>query len=303
MHEAMSTVAKEGWAHLRELFGVSWDRLLFHGLCGLTHLWFVWAVMGTPHQHMNSPLDGLAVLLRSLGIPLPAWIADVSTWLGAPERAGLITLAAIGAGIAAIISARTRKSGPGIACVLLTLVAVQGGGSAVLVQTAVTIAAPWLAAVVLALLPQSPRSPSALGPQFHLPTTSTRLFSALGIYLEIAFASVLALAGLIYCFSTPERDPSDEATELSLTATDRLLDGTPDDKRAAHQALIVAGALLANKSEPRARSEHTERLRFRLTGPTGAAPLPGKLRRAGDLTPDQREAILMTARARAEARD
>ncbi|MFI9486442.1 hypothetical protein ACIG47_08610 [Promicromonospora sp. NPDC052451] len=154
----------------------------------MTHLWLVWAVMGTPHQHMNSPLDGLTVLLRSLGIPLLAWIADVSTWLGAPERAGLIAVAAIGAGIAAIISARTRRSGPGIACVMLTLVAVQGGGSAVLVQTAVTIAAPWLVSVVLALVSQSPRSASALGPQFDLPTTSIRLFSALGIYFEIAFA-------------------------------------------------------------------------------------------------------------------
>lgn len=120
--------------------------------------------METPRQLKSSPLDGVAVLLRSFGTRRPAWIADVSTRLSAPERARPITLAAIGAGIAAICGARAKKSGPGIACVLLTLVAV-------LVQTMADLRG---ASVGTPGSKITRHAWSAV-----LPTTSIRLFSPL----------------------------------------------------------------------------------------------------------------------------
>lgn len=275
-------VAGMSWSDIKELverpFGVSWDRALAGFVYSLASGWFWWAVF-TPVRP-RSPLDGVTRLLEMLTITPPAWISGTASWLSHPERAGLVVVLAIGAGLAATIYAGTQSTGSEAMCVILTLAAFQGGDRTLLMITLVTVAIPvalsWWLAVVQEKARRSDDPPLELPLEglFGNHTTSVTVKAALSSsfpFLLIPFAPLAVLVIMIRCLSADQ--PVDEAAALSYSALHRLHTGSAEDQRAAAPALILAGAVLADPHDIQARQAAARSLRGLFTGSTGAAPV------------------------------
>ncbi|MFC8797196.1 hypothetical protein ACFT2C_05660 [Promicromonospora sp. NPDC057138] len=256
-------------------FGVSWDRVLAGFVYSLASGWFWWAQLTSTRP--RSPLDGMTRLLETLTITPPAWISGTASWLSHPERAGLVVVLAVGAGLAATVYAGTQSTGSEAACVILTLAALQGGGWTLLMITFMTVAIPvalsWRLAVAQERARSSEDDPLLEG-FFGNHTTSVTVKAALSSsfpFLLIPFAPLAVVVIMIRCLSADR--PVDEAAALSYSALHRLHTGSADDQQAAAPALILAGALLADPHDIQARQAAASSLRGLFTGPTGAAPV------------------------------
>jgi hypothetical protein len=258
------------------MFGVSWDRVLAWFVYGLASSWFLWAAFTSARP--RSPLDGLTSLLETLAVTPPAWISDSASWMSHPQRAGVVVVLAIGAGLAAMIYARTQSTGSEVACVVLTLAAFQGGGSAMFVISLVTVLIP-VGLSALLVLAQVKSKPSAgerpfehlLGRHTGFVTVSAGL-TTLFPFALILLAPLALVVMAIRCLSADR--PVNEAAALSYSALHRLHTGSVKDQRAAAPALILAGALLADPHDKQARQDAARSLRDLFTGPPGAVPGP-----------------------------
>ncbi|MFD2796488.1 hypothetical protein ACFS27_23200 [Promicromonospora vindobonensis] len=262
--------------HIEKFFGVSWDRVLAGLVYGLASGWLWWAMLTSTRP--RSPLDGLSRLLETLSITPPEWISDGASWLSHPARGGLVVVLAVGAGLVATIYARTQSTGSEIACVILTLAAFQGGGWTALMIVVVTVVAPVALSLLLVATQHSSKKSAGERPFEELlghHTASTSVAGALSSSIPFWLVLLAPLAVVAIAVRCLRADRAiDEAGELSQSALHRLRTGSAADQRAAAQSLIVAGALLSDPHDHRARQESALMLRLMLNGPTGAAPVP-----------------------------
>lgn len=267
---------KELGSYIEKMFGVSWDRVLAWFVYSLASSWFWWAAFTSARS--RSPLDGLTSLLEALAIRPPGWIGDAASWMSHPERGGFVVALAIGAGLAATIYARTQSTGSEATCVILTLAAFQGGGPAMFVISLVTIAIPvGLSALLVLAQDDSVASvgerplESLLGRHAGFVTVNAGLTSLFPFAL-ILLAPLALVVMAVRCLSADRA--VDEAAALSYSALHHLHTGTAEHQRAAAPALILAGALLADPHDNKARQDAARSLRDLFTGPTGADPGP-----------------------------
>ncbi|MBO0610713.1 hypothetical protein [Myceligenerans salitolerans] len=271
MIETTKAIADAIASHTEALFGKKWTEILSWTVYGAAAVWLYWHLLSADgdgtirmDQVERRPLDGVSSLLAELDAAPPAWLYEAITWSTSPDRSALVAILAILCAAAAITSARSPNPGWAILTVLRGLAAVQGGGMHALWITAAAIAAPVAVSILLGLL-QGCRK---VKDKTHTPLYTTQqllnVFVPFGLVLA---APIVALFHLVKCFSMPRREDAG-ALELSSVSLRALRDsGDAEDRRTAHHALVIAGALLAMPDE---RDDHARSLSWIMTGPTGA---------------------------------
>ncbi|GGM43647.1 hypothetical protein GCM10010102_43920 [Promicromonospora citrea] len=273
--ELIKAIAGAITSHTEALFGTKWTEFVAWSTYGVAAIWLYWHLLSADRdgtirvdQIERSPLDGVAALFAWLGAPSPTWLHDAIAWSSSPDRSTLVIVLAILCGAAAITSARIPGPGWAILTVLLGLAAIQGGGMGVLRVIAAAIAAPVAVSYLLGLLQRDRK----VKDMTHMPFYTTRqLLNVLIPFGLVLAAPAVVLVHLVTCFSIPDREEPG-ALELSSASLRALRDsGDAEDRRAAHHALIVAGAILAAPDE---RDSHAHSISWIMTAPAGAR-IPG----------------------------
>jgi hypothetical protein len=271
MIETIKAITGAITSHTEALFGTKWTEIVAGSTYGVATIWLYWHLLSADgdgtirvDQVQRRPLDGVVSLLAGLGAAPPTWLHEAVAWSTAPDRSTLAIILAMLCAAAAITSARIPNPGWAILTVLLGLAAVQGGGMGALWITAVSIAAPVAVSYLLGLLQQDRK----VKDMTHMPFYTTRqLLNVLVPFGLVLAAPLIALLHLVNCFSLPHREEA-SALELSSVSLRALRDsGDAEDRRTAHHALIIAGAVLA---EPDERESHARSISWIMTAPTGA---------------------------------